>query len=376
MDDEFQERYLKKNQRVQGGPVFEMTSVSDFSFCRVKPGYFSKIIVVCWLSVFVPMGNGQADQINQLIANLMDPSFQVRQNAASELGKIGAPAIKPLITALKDSRNNLPATTALFPAFAAIGAAGVEPLLDFQKHDESTSAAQALAYIRDPGPAMKPLLMAINDPNLNVRVGAANALAHVKDSRAVQALIDALARDHSVSVQVAAANALGNIKDMRAVKPLIAAMKDSQYDVRIAASRGLASFSSPVVATLIGYLKDPDSLICMGAARALSHIKDPRAATALSAALNMHDMPVIVGAYDFFASEFNATQNASIENLLIEALNQQDDTMQGYQMATEILNHHGSKLAEAARQWGITHGYDVGPFGDVFEKTVTAYQIM
>ena len=83
------------------------TAVCDFSFRRVKPGYVSKIIVAFWISVSVPMGNGQADQINQLIANLLDPSWQVRQNAASELGKIGAPAIKPLITALKDSRNDL-----------------------------------------------------------------------------------------------------------------------------------------------------------------------------------------------------------------------------------------------------------------------------
>jgi HEAT repeat protein len=345
-----------------------MTAVCDFSFCRMKPSYVTKIIVAFWVSVSIPMGYGQADQINRLIGYLMDPSWQVRQNAASELGKIGTPAIKPLLTALKDSRNNLSATTSLFPAFDAIGAAAVEPLLDFQKHDESSSAAQALAYISDASPAMKSLLTAINDPNINVRVGAANALGHVKDSRVVGPLIDTLARDHSVSVQVAAANALGNIKDMRAVKPLIAAMKESQYDVRIAAAHGLASFGSSVVATLIGFLKDGDLSVCMGAARALSHIKDPRAATALSAALIAHDMPVIVGAYAFFASAFNETKDESIENLLIEALDQQDDTVQGYEMASDVLNHHGSKLAEAARQWGVKHGYEVGPFGDVLRK--------
>ena len=89
---------------------------------------------------------------------------------------------------------------------------------------------------------------------------------------------------------------------------------------------------------------------------------------ALSVALDAHDMPVIVGAYDFFASEFNETKNASIENLLIEALNQQDDTTQGYEMASEVLNNHGSRLAEAARQWGIKHGYNLGPFGDILRK--------
>jgi HEAT repeat protein len=345
-----------------------MTVSYDFSFYRVKQTSFLKFFVAFSIFVSVPMVYGQPDRINQLIANLKDPSWQVRGNAASELGKIGVPAIGPLITALKDSRNDLSATTSLFPAFTAIGAAAVKPLLDLQTQDESSSAAQALAFIKDPTPALKSLLIAINDPNPSVRVGAANALGHVKDSRAVVRLIDALTRDHSANVQVAAANALGNLKNMRAVKPLFAALKDSQYEVRIAASHGLASFGSPVVATLIRSLKDPDLTVCMGVARALSYIKDPRAPAALSAALNSHNMPVIVGAYDFFASEFNETNNTSIENLLIEGLNQQDDTIQGYKMASDLLTRHGSKLAEASRQWGIKHGYSVGPFGDVLRK--------
>ena len=52
---------------------------------------------------------------------------------------------------------------------------------------------------------MKTILMAMNDPNMNVRVGAAIALGHVKDSRVVWPLIVALAADHYVRVQVAAA---------------------------------------------------------------------------------------------------------------------------------------------------------------------------
>jgi HEAT repeat protein len=347
---------------------FRMTVLYDFKLYRVKQSSVLKVFVAFWIFVSVPMVYGQPDRINQLIANLRDPSWQIRENAAAELGKIGAPAIGPLITALKNSQNDLSATTSLFPAFGAIGAIAVNPLLDLQKYDESSSAAQALAFIKDPTPAMKSLLIAINDPNANVRVGAANGLGHVKDSRAIEALINALTRDHSASVQIAAANALGNNKDMRAVKPLFAALKDSQYEVQVAASHGLASFGSPVVATLVRSLKEPDLMVCMGAARALGYIKDPRAASALSAALNSHNMPVIVGAYDFFASEFSATNNASIENLLIEALNQQDDSRQGYKMASDLLTRHGSKLAEAARQWGIKHGYSVGPFGDVLRK--------
>ena len=46
-----------------------------------------------------------APAVEPLIAALKDESFSVRQAAAEALGKIGAPAVEPLIAALKDQNS-------------------------------------------------------------------------------------------------------------------------------------------------------------------------------------------------------------------------------------------------------------------------------
>ena len=80
-------------------------------------------------------------------------------------------------------------------------------------------------------PALEPLLAALKDKNPHVRVLAAVALEELENPKAVEALIAAL-KDEDFDVQASAARALGAINDIRAVDPLIAALKDKKPEVR------------------------------------------------------------------------------------------------------------------------------------------------
>jgi len=79
--------------------------------------------------------------------------------------------------------------------------------------------------------------------NRIVRQAAAEALGELGDARAVGPLIVAL-QDGDVEVRRAAAWALGEIGDARAVDPLIAALRDEDVEVCRAAARALGEIEN------------------------------------------------------------------------------------------------------------------------------------
>ena len=163
--------------------------------------------------------------------------WKVRTAAARALGDIGAPAVEPLIAALKDN-----------------GLSGVRE-----------AAAEALGKIGDPR-AVEPLIAALKDGNSDVRK-AAEALGKIGDPRAVEPLIAALI--HGLSYyREAAAEALVKI-GAPAVEPLIAALKGSGMRK---AAEALVKIGAPAVEPLIAALKDGDFDVRKAAAGALGEI--------------------------------------------------------------------------------------------------------
>ena len=111
-------------------------------------------------------------------------------------------------------------------AFAEIGAPAVEPLIDAVKHERHSirlRAAAALAWTGD-ARAVEPLMSALKDDDSEVRLIAALVLERIGDARAVEPLIDAL-KDEDKSVRVAVVHALGRVGDTRAAQPLLAALE-------------------------------------------------------------------------------------------------------------------------------------------------------
>jgi HEAT repeat protein len=198
--------------------------------------------------------------------------------AARALGKIGDPAVEPLIAALEDENSDV-------RFFAAVALKeikdprAVDPLIGALKDENPVVreyVAGWLGEIKDPR-AVEALIAALKDKDSVVRASAMHALGAIGDPRAVAPLIAALKRG-DWGDRESAAYALGEIKDPRAFEPLIAALKDNHELVRKSAAHALGETKDPrAVEHLIGALKDKDSVVRASAARVLGGIKDRRA---------------------------------------------------------------------------------------------------
>jgi hypothetical protein len=161
-----------------------------------------------------PAGSGITDQqklqtmsdpavVDRLITELKDTDPDVRTQAASRLGEIGAHAIRPLTEALNNPD-------------AKIRAGAITSLT----YIAGQSGSDRQDIIRALVGALK------RDATAEVRSEAAAALGSLRVRDALDALIDAL-KDPDPSVRATAAQALADIDDERALGPLRAVAEES-----------------------------------------------------------------------------------------------------------------------------------------------------
>ena len=185
--------------------------------------------------------NGDVKGLTKALGYQKD--FMVRLTAVASLGKIGAPAIEPLIAAFKDQEVMVRVAAAAW--LGQIGAPAVGPLIAALKdQDENVRLAAATALGHIGAPAVEPLITALKDRDRTAREAAADALGRIGDARAVEPLITAL-MDQDGDVRGAAALSLGNIGDPRAVEPLTVALKDQSGFVRTVAGEALGKIGNP-----------------------------------------------------------------------------------------------------------------------------------
>ena len=232
-----------------------------------------------------------APAVEPLIAALRDENEDVRERAAEALGQIGdARAVEPLIAALRDKNEDV--RRRAVEGLVRSGARSVEPLiaaLRDENEDVRRSVEHALAGIG--ADSVEPLIAALRDENKRVPWSAGlDALAGIGKS-SVEPLIAAL-QDEYMSVRWAAANALGQTGDARAVEPLIVALRDGERFVRASAAHALERIGNTrAVEPLIAALQDEEQVVRMQAERALGQMRDARAVELLIAALrdeNVH----------------------------------------------------------------------------------------
>lgn len=124
-------------------------------------------------------------------------------------------------------------------------------------------------------------LIALRDPDTNVRQAAADTLGQMKDVTAIPDLLTAL-RDKKERVRQSAARALGTIGHATAVNGLLGALHDADYQVREAAAKALGEIKqSAAVPGLQSALDDPDKWVRAAAHRALKQIATPEALAAV-----------------------------------------------------------------------------------------------
>ena len=184
--------------------------------------------------------SGSEKEFQKLIKALGNKDASVRKSAAEGLGELGdARAVRWLLLRLKDEDNLVGVRAA--EALGKIGTPAVQPLVNTLRVQDSWVWVRAVRALGEIGtPAVEPLLIALKDDDSSARLrsGAANALGGIGDARAVEPLLIAL-KDDEMSVRLRAAEALGKIGDARAVEPLLIALKDDSEGVRQKAASAL-----------------------------------------------------------------------------------------------------------------------------------------
>ena len=185
---------------------------------------------------------GDSHTIGPLIATLNDSEEDVRRAAVETLAEIGdVHAVEPLIVALKGSIASVDHASARL--LAKIGAPAIEPLIVTLKDtSEYVRGAVTLALSEIGALAVEPLISVLGD--LDVRQAAAKALAEIGEP-AIEPLIVTL-KDTNEQVRQAASWALGWMSDPRIVEPLLATLTDVNSDEGAATAPQLQSLRTRI----------------------------------------------------------------------------------------------------------------------------------
>lgn len=321
--------------------------------------------------------------VNPLITALKDTDSLVRRKAVEALGRIkDSRGVEPLIAALKDTDSKVQGNAAEALAEMKDPRATIA-LVDALKHEAHSGisgydADRALRIIG--APAVGPLVLALKDPDWKVRKDVVYELGEIKDPSAVEPLIAAM-KDKVWIVRCTAFEALEDIK-AAPPEPLIMALKDTDAFVRLNAAELLGNLGPAAVGPLIAALKDADPHVRLGAAYALgaSASPDPRSIEPLKAMLKDPDWRVRVIAVSGLGKAEQPQDSASAqsaarepdlasiaehyisfvqkgkpgsEDVLSLALRAYGDK----KMAETYLNCGNRELGDAAYLWARRHGY-------------------
>jgi HEAT repeat protein len=229
--------------------------------------------------------------------------------------------------------------------------------------EDSTSEAAALAGLRSEGSrrrweaaallgrhpqrspeAVAALVAALADPEPFVRWQAAEALARQEVSRVYPVLVTALA-DPEPLRRAGAAEALGRLDGEAACMMLRKCTADPDPRVRIAVARGLGACGDPTsTPALLLLLADQEPAVRRTAAASVRGSNDAATATALAAALERPDQPLLVRRS--LVAALVCAAHPIAQPALLHALADPDPQVRGY--AAQALGQIGDETAYAA----------------------------
>jgi HEAT repeat protein len=167
---------------------------------------------------------------------------------------------------------------------------------------------------------MEPLVLALKDPEDDVRIGASLGLGYFKEPSTFDEIANILLDDPKIQVRQAAAKALGNTRHPAAVPLLMEALRDPYWWYERESQAGdlfdaICIMDSMAVDPLIEALKDKEGAVRKYAAVLLGRIGDPSAISPLGMAL--YDLHHDVGKV---SAEALVNFGAASFELLVEAL--------------------------------------------------------
>lgn len=249
-----------------------------------------------------------APAVEPLILALKGGEEKFQEAVMQKLGEIADPrAFEPLIGMLNLSgfdyqHQRYAAIQALMQIItrqedAALRIRAVGPLIAALLQDAGYGHVAQNALVRIGPPAVEPLVAILNDKNTYkaARYQVVEALGQIGDKRAVEPLLGAFYNDSDV--RGSAATALGKLNDVRAVNSLIATLqKDNDFFKRKDAAMALGQFHDPhAQQALIAALQDDSGIKGYGtvrttAAEVLGKIGDEQAMEPLIALLRNEAM--------------------------------------------------------------------------------------
>lgn len=201
--------------------------------------------------------------VQPLIIALDDDRLYVRLEASKALGKIGLPAVEPLVKGLgKISFNNeiIPPEKAFWEK-------------RFYVHD-----AAARTLVRVGKVAVTSLIEVVMGGEDTLCQHASDALARIRDKRAVMPLIDALDRYTNIITKWKLIRSLGEIEDSKSVEPLAEYLKSDIPFLRWETADSLGKIGSrKALPHLFDAMLDEHEEVRRTAARALGRIGDKSA---------------------------------------------------------------------------------------------------
>ncbi|MDP6380223.1 MAG: HEAT repeat domain-containing protein, partial [Phycisphaerae bacterium] len=289
----------------------------------------------------------------------IDEGWNVRLAAARALASMKGPrAIAGLIAAIKDNEERLEVRREAASGLGLMGADAVRPLISLLGEDISTDFARLRAQLIDRDfkkrkaaaegllrlghaiiPLAKKAIAETDDPEVRLtlsdiiqkisrtkggvflmRAAAAKALGNIGDARAMEPLIGSL-KDNRFEVRREAAEALGKIKNTRAIEALIASLEDTQSSVQANSAQALAGFKDPrCTEPLLEALNDEAPEVRYWAVRGVAPLKDDRCFEPLVEALKDENAEVRQAAVEGLAM----LGADAIEPLIMEALHEKD----------------------------------------------------
>jgi len=214
--------------------------------------------------------------VNYLLKALRNEKMDIKRFAALQLGRTGADeAVIPLVEALHDKDYFVQryAAESLIDLDKPQSISLITPNLKDDNEIVRAISTYILSNITLNKESLYPLIDALNDRDVVVRLYAADALGKLKDSRAIESLLKSL-KDGEPVVRLYTVRALGNFPDdKRLIYPLIDALSDNTWQIRREAAISLGNISSPEgVNSLINSLQDMNEYVRGEAAIALGKI--------------------------------------------------------------------------------------------------------
>lgn len=184
-----------------------------------------------------------ARALPDLVRLLDDRRQDVRIVAARALGKLGAPGVEPLLTAL-DDRRPIPAgivTMALVHVGPDAAPALAEALASSPSPRARTVAAELLGRLDAFAAAQRLVAAVADDPDAGVRAASAHALGRLGLPGACRTLLEHLEPGTDLQLRLACIRALGEIGGDDAIAALPPLLSDADHRIARTAASALAA---------------------------------------------------------------------------------------------------------------------------------------